>query len=83
MWQQFEFGFPTGSNPAPPNLLKSTLANPVWNTGDKLVFNKVKETRAIGDCNLGWFKFPDIKEYLVQVQRPMTARSRPRVRKLQ
>ena len=37
LWQQFEFGFPTGSNPAPPNLLKSTLANPVWNTGDKLV----------------------------------------------
>ena len=40
MWQQFEFGFPTGSSPAPPNLLKSTLANPVWNTGDKLVLNK-------------------------------------------
>ena len=39
LWQQFEFGFPTGSNPAPPNLLKSTLASPVWNTGDKLVCN--------------------------------------------
>ena len=37
MWQQFEFGFPTGSNPAPPNLLRSTLTNPVWNTGDRLV----------------------------------------------
>ena len=37
MWQQFEFGFLTGSNPAPPNLLKLTLASPVWNTGDKLV----------------------------------------------
>ena len=42
LWQQFEFGFPTGSNPAPPNLLKSTLANPVWNTGDRLVSNKSK-----------------------------------------
>ena len=37
LWQQFEFGSPTRSNPAPPNLLKSTLANPVWNTGDRLV----------------------------------------------
>ena len=37
LWQQFEFGFPTGSNPAPPNLLRSTLTNPVWNTGDRLV----------------------------------------------
>ena len=37
MWQQFEFGFLTGSNPAPPNLLKSTLASPVWNTGGRLV----------------------------------------------
>ena len=26
MWQQFEFGFPMGSNIAPPNLLKLTLA---------------------------------------------------------
>ena len=40
MWQQFEFGFPTGSNPAPPNLLRSTLTNPVWNTGDRLVIIK-------------------------------------------
>ena len=39
LWQQFEFGFPTGSNPAPPNLLRSTLTNPVWNTGDRLVRN--------------------------------------------
>ena len=32
-----EFGFLMGSNPTPPNLLKSPLTSPVWNTGDRLV----------------------------------------------
>ena len=41
-------------NPAPPNLTWSTLTDPVWNTGDRLVLNIIRMKGQNGQVTLFW-----------------------------